>query len=80
MKILGLGQFKKQVQILSRNIKKIICVASILFAFSCNFHGKKNNLNNIPESNTVCDVDGNIYKTIKIGNEIWMQENLKVNF
>lgn len=41
----------------------------LIFSYSCN----KDDLN----SNTVKDIDGNVYRTITIGTQVWMAENLK---
>jgi len=56
---------------------KILFTILIVCIFSCNFSGKKYNSDSFV-LNTMRDIDGNIYKTVKIGDQIWMQENLKV--
>lgn len=49
-------------------------VVSMIFSISC----KKGNENNDPTLNeTVTDIDGNLYHTVKIGTQVWMIENLK---
>jgi uncharacterized protein (TIGR02145 family) len=58
--------------------KIVISVFLSFFLFSFFSCEKKTTQNSELEYGTVTDVDGNIYKTVKIGNQWWMAENLKV--
>ena len=51
----------------------IVILLLLIVSVSC----KDENEPTQPE-NTVKDIDGNIYKTVKIGDQVWMAENLKV--
>lgn len=54
-------------------MKKYLFLLLALVAFiSC----EKDDDNNEPI--TVTDIDGNVYQTVKIGNQLWMAENLRV--
>jgi uncharacterized protein (TIGR02145 family) len=57
----------------SENLKMSIPLAFILpFVLSC----ANNPIRQAPE-NLVSDIDGNVYTTIKLGNQIWTVENLR---
>jgi uncharacterized protein (TIGR02145 family) len=59
---------------------KIVVFSGLIIAFflvqSCNKNDTELNLN--IETDSITDIDGNVYKTVKIGQQWWMAENLKV--
>ncbi len=59
-------------------MKKVILLLTLfatLISVNC---GKNPTENEKASQNTVTDIDGNIYSIVKIGDQIWMAENLKV--
>ena len=61
---------------LAKNIYKpcFLLVITALLSVGC---GKKKEVTPAQETGTVTDQDGNVYRTVKIGSQWWMAENLK---
>jgi len=55
-----------------------VIVISLLLFISFNSCKKDQNKDTSPEYGALTDIDGNVYKTVKIGEHWWMAENLKV--
>ena len=67
-----------QINIISK-INKLFIILSALLAFGC-MKEEGNPKKPEPKSfdyGSVTDIEGNVYKTIKIGNQEWMAENLR---
>ena len=53
-----------------------LILSGLLFTSACKKPSVKEEEEEL-ETSTVTDADGNVYKTVKIGNQWWMAENLK---
>jgi len=54
----------------------VAIVSVMLINIGCEKEDDETNENE-PTESTVTDIDGNVYKTVSIGSQVWMAENLK---
>ena len=60
-------------------MRKTMFILTVLFLSICMlFNCNKKNPTGTEDTSTVTDIDGNTYQTIKMGDQWWMAENLKV--
>jgi uncharacterized protein (TIGR02145 family) len=55
-----------------QNLKLLVVPVLLFWSSSCSSEDEA------PSNSTVKDINGNIYNTVSIGNQVWMVENLKV--
>lgn len=56
----------------------LMVTAFTLLLLSCSKDNAPGDQDDQGGTGTVTDIDGNVYKTVKIGNQVWMAENLNV--
>jgi len=56
---------------------QLLSIAVLLFAFATACDKTDDPGGDFPSAGTIKDADGNKYNTVKIGNQVWMVENLK---
>ena len=61
-----------------KHLIKIIGFTFLIFSFIAISNSCKKEEKSTVETGSVTDIEGNVYKTVKIGNKWWMAENLKV--